>query len=247
MIYNAIINGLNVTSYFSDEDIQNIYIPLLRRLTHMYNEKGSRIIVLMAAPPGAGKTTLSSFLSFLSCKMKDIKPIMAIGMDGFHYYQEYLDTHTVLREGKEVLLAEIKGAPETFDLFKLSKGIERLFNNEIVKWPEYDRHIGNPIENVYTVDEDIVLIEGNYLLLNYPGWKDLKKFADYTIMLRIDEESARNRLITRKMKGKGISFEEASAHVESSDLYNYRNVVNNSMAADILIDFSDKGDLVFDK
>ena len=39
MIYKTFTNGLEVEARFPDDDIQNIYIPLLRRLTRMQEEK----------------------------------------------------------------------------------------------------------------------------------------------------------------------------------------------------------------
>ena len=244
MIYKTFTNGLEVEARFPDDDIQNIYIPLLRRLTRMQEEKKSRIIVLMAAPPGAGKTTLAAFLSYLSKRTQNVKPLVALGMDGFHYYQDYLDTHQCIRDGKTINLADIKGAPETFNLNKLTEAVDRLYRKENIMWPDYNRLKGNPVEDVYSVEGDIILIEGNYLLLNYSRWKELRNYADYTIMLKADEQVARSRLITRKMRGKTISYQDAVNHVNNSDLYNFRIVENNSATADMIIDFSHTSDFI---
>ena len=56
------INGIPVEAYFHNEDIERIIQPLLEMLTRMQKEKGRRLIVMIAAPPGAGKSTLVSFL-----------------------------------------------------------------------------------------------------------------------------------------------------------------------------------------
>lgn len=236
MVYNANVNGLKVQAYFPDEDVQNIYIPLLRRLTALYEKKKSRVIVFLAAPPGAGKSTLAAFLAELSGKTEGIKPVQTVGMDGFHYPQAYLDTHTCLRGGKEILLADVKGAPESFDLNKLAEAVKLLRCRETVMWPEYSRLIHDPVENAHTVDGDIILLEGNYLLLGMPGWEELKNCADYTVMLKADEEFVRDRLIARKMSGSHLSREAAALHVENSDLYNFRTVVAFSAEADLVID-----------
>jgi len=165
-----------------------------------------------------------------------VKPVQTVGMDGCHYPQAYLDTHTCLREGQEILLADIKGAPESFDLEKLAEAVKNLRDQDSVLWPEYSRLIHDPVENAYRIDGDIVLLEGNYLLLRTPGWEELKNCADYTVMLKADEQLVRARLIARKMSGSRLSREAAVRHVENSDLYNFRTVVTSSAEADLVID-----------
>ena len=60
----------------------------------------------------------------------------------------------------------IKGAPITFDLDKLLRKLKELKEDPVCKWPLYDRLLHNPIEDKITVDGDIILLEGNYLLLD---------------------------------------------------------------------------------
>ena len=55
----------------------------------MCSEKQARILVMLAAPPGAGKSTLVSFLEYLAKDAVPEKAFQAIGMDGFHRKQEY--------------------------------------------------------------------------------------------------------------------------------------------------------------
>ena len=104
---------------------------------------------MLAAPPGAGKSTLVSFLEKLSRENDDITDLQAIGMDGFHRRQEYLLSHTTIRDGKEVKMVEIKGAPVTFDLEKLTAAIEKVSSGEDTFWPIYDRHLHNPVSYPY--------------------------------------------------------------------------------------------------
>ena len=60
---------------------------------------GRRILVFLSAPPGTGKTTLVQFLEYLSEQEVDAEPIQAIGLDGFHYHQQYILTHEACVEG----------------------------------------------------------------------------------------------------------------------------------------------------
>ena len=96
--YSALINGIQVHARYTEENVRDIFLPLLRRLSAMQRKKERRILVMLAAPPGAGKSTLADFLGALS-RQEGTTPITVIGMDGFHRYQEDLLSHTTVREG----------------------------------------------------------------------------------------------------------------------------------------------------
>jgi pantothenate kinase len=104
-------------------------------------------------------------------------------MDGFHHPQRYLDLHTTLRDGVEVPLARVKGAPESFDLEALTRAMKRVAAGEDCLWPVYDRVLHDPMPDALVVTGDLVLLEGNYLLLDEPGWRALASLADYTVSI----------------------------------------------------------------
>ncbi len=233
--YHALINGIEVSATYPREAVQNIFLPLLRDLTKLKTEKNGRILAMLAAPPGAGKTTLAMFLQELSVREEGIASIQAIGMDGFHHRQDYLLTHTVMRDGKEVRMVDIKGAPVTFDLDGLTEKIRRVASGEVCGWPIYDRTLHNPVDDAVIVNSDIVLLEGNYLLLKEEGWDKISSFADYTIFLEADRELLRKRLIDRRIKT-GVPREKAEAFVDFSDMRNVETVLEHSKKADYLLD-----------
>lgn len=229
--YETEINGIKSRVWFSGENISGLFLPLLRTLTRLRERKGGRVLAFLAAPPGAGKSTLSGFLKELSEKTEGCAPVTAIGMDGFHRYQDYLLTHTTVRGGEEIPMVKVKGAPETFDLDRLTERIRRVAAGEACGWPEYDRLLHNPREDAVRVEGDLVLLEGNYLLLDRPGWKDLKAYADYTIRLEADEDFLRQRLIGRRIRT-GVDAEEAARFVDFSDMANVRTCLRESLDAD---------------
>lgn len=230
--FNININGIDVNAKYTEDNINHIFIPFLRRLTRMQRESGKRIFVMLAAPPGTGKSTLCEYLKVLSENTEGITPIQVIGMDGFHRYQDYLTSHTTIRDGEEILMVKIKGAPVTFDLDLLKERIINVSQGKNVGWPVYNRLTHNPSENALTVSGDIIILEGNYLLLEEEGWKDLRQYADYTVRISADENDLRNRLIDRKVKS-GTAYKDAVAFVEHSDLYNARTCLQRSMKADL--------------
>lgn len=239
--HNTTINGLDVHATYSDRAVNEIFLPLLNHLTDMRQKKGKRILTMLAAPPGAGKSTLLSFLEKLSREQPDVLPIQAIGMDGFHRRQEYLLDHYVERDGRQIAMVEIKGAPITFDLENLTESIKRVASGAICGWPVYDRTLHNPVPDAITVDGGIVLLEGNYLLLDEDGWRDLSAYADYTISVTADEEMLRNRLIDRKAMTID-DREKAVQFVDFSDMHNVRLCLNHTLPADLQLRIDDTGD-----
>ena len=239
--YTVQINGIKVSARYSERAVHEIFVPLLEKLTAMQRAAGRRILVMLAAPPGAGKSTLVSFLEKLSRERPGLCPVQAVGMDGFHRRQEYLLTHSTVRDGREIRMVEIKGAPVTFDLEKLASAIRRVRSGETCGWPVYDRLLHNPVEDAVTVDGDIVLLEGNYLLLDEEGWRDLSAYADYMVSVSAGETLLRKRLIERKILT-GVAEDAAVRFVDFSDMPNVRLCLEKSRPADLRLRVMEDGD-----
>ncbi len=232
MNYKVNINGIDVEATYSQENIDDIIIPLLKKLSDIHSLQNRRVIAMLAAPPGTGKSTLVSFLAYLAKEIIPEKKVQAIGMDGFHKRQEYLTSHTTIVDGKELPMVDIKGAPITFDLDGLKAKIKELLLKDICMWPQYDRLLHNPVEDAIVVDGDIVLLEGNYLLLEAEGWSDISDLADYTISIVADPDMLRERLIARKIAS-GNSRDKAEKFVDFSDMANVKTCLEGSKKADL--------------
>ena len=235
------INGIEVAARYSERAVNGIFIPFLRKLTEMQETAGRRILVMLAAPPGAGKSTLLSFLGRLAEETEGVGRIQTIGMDGFHRRQEYLLSHDTVRDGKTIRMVEVKGAPETFDLETLAVRVKRVSLGETVGWPVYDRLLHNPVEDAVLVDGEIVILEGNYLLLDLDGWRELKGFADYTVSVLAGEALLRERLIARRIKT-GVAEDKAARFVDFSDMPNVRRCLSRSTQADLQLEIDEQGE-----
>lgn len=236
--YNIRVNGLLVDAEYKTDDVKNVFMPLLNRLTEIQKEKGRRIIAFLAAPPGLGKTTLTYFLEKLSNETRDTTEIQAAGMDGFHHYAGYLKTHKTVRDNKEILLDEIKGAPDTFDVERLACFIEKLKSEKEVLWPTYDRTKHDVVDDGYVLNRDIILLEGNYLLLSEERWQKLRKYADFTIFAYADIDILKPRLIERKVMS-GHDKSEAERFYEFSDGRNAELVLKDRPEADLIMEYKD--------
>lgn len=225
-----LINGLTVDAQFDDATVDKILRPLLLCWQKMQQKKGERLIILMAAPPGTGKSTLAAFLQELARDM-GMEGFQSVGMDGFHHLQKYIASHTVIRDGREIPMQCVKGAPDSFDVHKLKKALEALRKGN-VSWPGYDRTLHDVVENQTEVTGKIVLVEGNYFRLDRDVWRDLPH--DYTVFIEAKEEQLRQRLLTRKMKS-GATEEAALAHYESSDGPNVRLTLKERLPSDLTL------------
>lgn len=236
------VNGFEVNAQFSIENRDNLFIPLLKRLKHLKILKESRVVVFIAAPPGVGKSTLSAYLEMLSKSVKGLMPIQVLGLDGFHHKNDYLKNHTLVIDGKQVLLNDVKGCPETFDIEKFLSYLSKI-NNDHVMWPIYDRTQHEVIDNQMEVNQDIVIVEGNWLLLDEDLWRDAHLFADYTIFIEANEADLENRLIERKMTG-GKSKEEAQQFYNRSDRKNIQRVLNHRLGSDVTLQLTDSKEYI---
>lgn len=225
-----LINGLTVEAQFDDATVNEILRPLLLRWQKMQRDKGERLIILLAAPPGTGKSTLAAFLQQLAEEM-GIAGFQAVGMDGFHHLQKYIAAHTVIRDGREIPMQRVKGAPDSFDVHKLKLALEALRQGD-VSWPGYDRTLHDVVENQTLVTGDIVLVEGNYFRLDRPVWRELPH--DYTVFIEAEEAQLRERLLSRKMKS-GATEEAALAHYASSDGPNVRLTLAARLPSDLTL------------
>lgn len=223
-------SGFKTEAKFSEDAINNVFLPFLRKLNEVYGQVGRKVIAYLVAPPGAGKTTVSQFLEQLSQEHEELTKIRALSMDGFHYSSSYMDAHFAVVDGSTIPMKTIKGAPQTFDLDKLQEKIRELKQEE-ADWPIYDRNIHDVVEDAISVDSEIILIDGNYLLLKDPKWTNIRALADYTVFIKADPEMLKPRLIARKVRG-GKTQNEAEHFYEVSDGKNVKLVLNNSAEAD---------------
>ena len=233
------VNGLAIEAEFDSRDRERVLLPLLRRLSDLQREKNRRIVAFLAAPPAAGKSTLCLYLEQLSRTEPDLTPVQSVGIDGFHYPQAYLDSHTIVRDGTTIPLAKIKGAPETYDVEKLRALLEHVYEDG-QRWPLYDRRIHNPVENAVEIREQILLLEGNWLLLDEAPWNTLN--CDYSVFLRAGDDKQLERIVRRKMQG---GFDEATARefVRNNDAPNIARCMDCSRRGDLNLQYAKDGTL----
>ncbi|WP_237155439.1 nucleoside/nucleotide kinase family protein [Oryzibacter oryziterrae] len=184
-----------------------------------------RVMAAIAGAPASGKSTLAEALvDALNAAEPGSAALMP--MDGYHYDDLYL-----IPAG----LRPRKGAPETFDVGGLRHTIERLRKNDEahVAVPVFDRDIEIARAGARLIPSSIRIIvcEGNYLLLDRPGWRDLKPLFDVTVAVEVPEAELRARL-TRRWQGYDLPAEEVRRRVDENDMPNGLVVMAESAPAD---------------
>jgi len=188
----------------------------------------ARSVTAVAGPPGAGKSTLAEALA---SRLNDERAGSAavLPMDGYHF-----DDRILVPRG----LRPRKGAPETFDVAGFRHMLQRLKRNEELEIavPVFDRDLEIARAGARLIPQSIrhLIVEGNYLLLNRPGWSALFDLFDTTIMIAVPEAVLRHRLIER-WQGYQLPPEEIAAKVEANDLPNGRLVVSASIPAEFVL------------
>lgn len=111
------VNGLKIQAQYQNEEIENVHKPLLHMLAALQTVNPQRrTVVFLCAPPGTGKSTLTTFWEYLAQQDPELPAIQTLPMDGFHHYNSWLDAHQ---------LRPFKGAPETFDVAKLTENLRQ--------------------------------------------------------------------------------------------------------------------------
>lgn len=208
-----------------------------------------RLLVAIAGAPGSGKSTLAQRLvgrlneNAGRSDQPGEKLAVVIPMDGFHLDNGILESRYLL---------DRKGAAHTFDVAGFLSLLKRLAqpvavnpdsrhakssspDNEaanVIYVPLFDRKqdLSRNAAQSVEVKHTILVVEGNYLLLNQPDWSELKSLFDMSVMLEVPFEELERRLIQRWLEH-GLSKTAARERALSNDIPNAQLVISDSAAA----------------
>jgi len=185
---------------------------------------GQRLIVALAGPPGAGKSTAAAGLvERLGAGAAGRAALVA--MDGYH-----LDNALLAARG----LKARKGAPETFDVAALAAALARIAAGLDTPVPVFDRaaDFSRAAAAMVPAAAQFVLVEGNYLLLGEEPWSGLAPLFGLRVFLSAGETELERRLV-RRWRDLGADEPAARARAQGNDMANVRLTLSRSLPPDL--------------
>lgn len=196
-------------------------------LAHVRVTMARPLLLGIAGPPAIGKSTLAQRLVD---DLSDPHGFVAqyCPMDGFHLPNAELDALGLRAE---------KGRIDTFDAEALLAAVQRLTMKEAFWWPAYSRTLHEPVaEGVrITGQEDVCVIEGNYLLSDAPVWQDVARLFSVRVFIDAPDEVLHARLLARH-QASGRGQDEARAKINRTDLPNAERIRAGKSAAEVVVD-----------
>lgn len=198
-----------------------------RRSDTSSSERSKRYIVALAGPPATGKSTVAELLSEALSKLEGVSSVV-VPMDGFHLDNGQLD---------DLGLRQRKGAPETIDFAGLAVLLGRLSDDDgPIYFPLFDRTKDLAIAGAGRVEpsDNVILVEGNYLLLNEDPWSILEPCFDLAVFLETPLPVLQERLTQRWLQ---YGHDPAGAYERAmlNDVPNAELVLNSKRSPDIVL------------
>lgn len=188
----------------------------------------NRKLVAIAGAPASGKSTLAARLLEHYGEDAAVLP-----MDGFH-----LDNSVLARKG----LLQRKGAHDTFDAAGFVEIVERVARGEHIYAPVFDRKTDMVRADAIEIfRQKIIMVEGNYLLLDRAPWNKLPQYWDLTFWLDVPMETIEARCIARWLE-QGFPREAAEKRARENDLVNAQFVIEASPVRIPVLKLREKGE-----
>lgn len=181
-----------------------------------------RALLGIAGAPGAGKSGLATAIA------AGVADAVVVPMDGFH--------RTTAELTQRGWVAE-RGTPRTFDASAFVALLRRLRTGAAARAPDFDRSREEPVPDAIDVPASapLVIVEGNYLLLDVPPWGEAAGLLDETWFVEVAEEVRLARLIDRHVEYGRSRTEATTRATEGSDAANAALVTATRSRADLTV------------
>ncbi|KAG6438265.1 hypothetical protein SASPL_103202 [Salvia splendens] len=259
-VFNCQLKEIPIVEAGSMDEIYNVLAERLVPVAAAESNPNFKRIIGLCGPPGAGKSTLASQVanrvnelwlqrsSFFNELVDSPEVAIVLPMDGFHLYRRELDA---MKDPEEAHAR--RGAPWTFAPGRLLRCLTSLRNEGSVCVPSFDHGVGDPVEDdiFVSLQHKVVIVEGNYLLLDEGAWRDVASLLDEKWFIDVDIHKAMQRVLKRHIstgKPRDVAkwrvkdcFHHLNVQIDYNDRPNAELIMNSKKRADLLIksvDFS---------
>ena len=247
--------------------MDKVYFDLAQRaikLLHTPDSKGrepKRVLIAIAGPPGSGKTTTAQQVAKLintqhpapasaSSNSKTAAPTaLPVSMDGFHLRRSELAS---MDDPDEAFRR--RGAPWTFDAEGMVAFISHCHQTTTTSTtsssavtdltaPTFDHAVKDPVPDGLRIPATtrVLLLEGNYLLVDEPPWEAIAELVDERWYINVDVAAARERTAARHVRtGVEADMQAALGRVEGNDEPNAEYIREHLHSVDYVIESVDE-------
>lgn len=188
----------------------------------------SRFLLGIAGSPGSGKTTLAAALV---AELNTRRPgeAVALPMDGFHLANRTLD---------QLGRRDRKGAIDTFDGWGFLALLQRVHaeTDHTVFAPSFRREVDEGVAGEIAIDPEarVVVVEGNYLLVDDDAWGRVRDALDEAWFCETPDATREARLVNRHTHH-GRTVEAATAWAREVDGANAALIQTTRVRADLVV------------
>ena len=216
--------------------MQDVYEYLADRAHARVQSSGSRVLIGIVGCPGSGKSTTSKAVaSALNARGVETS---VLPMDGYHYYR-----HELEQFADPVEAFKRRGAPFTFNARKFVDKIREVSVLSTtpgvapLKAPSFDHALKDPKEDdiIILPSSQVILVEGNYLLLEEAPWSELPDLLDESWFIACNLDEAMARVQARQVNDVGLSVAESQIRIDTNDRPNAELVDQSRARASLVV------------
>jgi len=225
------VDGRPIAARIGLAELWRFYLPACHALGRLAVRPGAvRAIAGVAGPPGSGKSVFCAVLRAVIEATAGAQGggVAAVSLDGWHRSNAWLEEHGLRGD---------KGRPATFDVEGFVGALHRLRSESSLGLPRYDRNLHDVVPDGIRIEprHRLVLVEGNFLLLDRDGWAGVRPCLDLAMFLSMPLEGIEPRIIERHVRG-GRSPESARSHFERVDRPNYEACMASAGRAGLIVE-----------